>query len=353
MRDRDDSAELREHIQSCYQDKTPMQIMAGQSKSFYGNPVSAEPFPVNTHCGIVHYEPTELILTARCGTPLTEIEQTLAEHNQILGFEPPHFANSATLGGSITTGLSGPARPFRGAARDFVLGIRMINGKGEVLQFGGEVMKNVAGYDVSRLLTGSLGTLGVILDISLKVLPKPEVEQTICFELSEHAAIQRSNEMAAQAYPLSAACYDGEHLFLRLSGNAVAVHTARKQLGGEAVKNDMAFWHSLRELTHPFFQSPRPLWRLSLAATSKPLEFNGKQFIDWGGAQRWLISEEEPTRLRSKLDRLGGHATLFRHGGDEPVFQPLAGKLRELHINLKLAFDPHCLFNPGRLYPDF
>jgi glycolate oxidase FAD binding subunit len=353
MHDRDASAELREQVETHCQQKTPLQIVAGQSKTFYGNPVNAQAFAVNAHRGIVHYEPSELVLTARCGTPLQEIEQTLTAHHQMLGFEPPHFGEQATLGGCIASGLSGPARPYRGAARDFVLGMRMINGKGEILHFGGEVMKNVAGYDLSRLLTGSLGTLGIILDVSLKVLPKPEVEQTYCFALNEHAAIQRSNELAARPYPISATCYDGEHLYIRLSGNTAAVTAAHKQIGGDIMKNDTPFWHSLRELTHPFFQSSRPLWRLSLAAATSPLEFNGKQFIDWGGAQRWLISEEEPTRIRQRLSELGGHATLFRHGGEYPVFQPLLGKLRELHINLKLAFDPHCLFNPGRLYPEF
>lgn len=353
MSDRDCSADLREQVQSRCQHKTPMQIVGGQSKAFYGNPVSAEPITVSAHRGIVHYEPTELVLTARCGTPLAEIEQTLASQQQILGFEPPHFGDNATLGGSIASGLSGPARPFRGAARDFVLGVRMINGKGELLHFGGEVMKNVAGYDIARLLTGSLGTLGMILEVSLKVLPKPELEQTYTFELSERVAIQRINELIARAYPISAACYDGEHLYLRLSGNAAAVKSAHKQIGGDALTNDAQFWHSLREHRHAFFQNPHPLWRLSLAAATPPLEFDGKQFIDWGGAQRWLVSEEDPARIRKKISELGGHATLFRHGGEHPVFQPLVGKLHELHINLKLAFDPHCLFNPGRLYPDF
>ena len=353
MGDRDCSAELRAQIQTHYQQKTPLQIVAGQSKDFYGNPVNAEPLAVSAHRGIVHYEPTELVLTARCGTPLAEIEQALSDQQQMLGFEPPHFGESATLGGCIASGLFGPARPFRGAARDFVLGMRIINGKAEALHFGGEVMKNVAGYDLSRLFTGSLGTLGVILEVSLKVLPKPEIEQTFLFELSERAAIQRINELSAQAYPISAACYDGERLYLRVSGNAAAVTSTHKQIGGEVVNNDVAFWQSLREQRHPFFQNPQPLWRLSLAAATPPLDINGKQFIDWGGAQRWLISDEDPTRIRKQLEQRGGHATLFRHAGDQPVFQPLTGKLHELHINLKLALDPHCLFNPGRMYPDF
>ena len=352
MPDRDCSADLQQQIQNHIQQKSPVWILGGQSKTFYGNPVAAEPFTVTAHRGIVHYEPTELVLTARCGTPLAEIEQTLAEHHQMLGFEPPYFGDGATLGGCIASGLSGPARPYRGAARDFVLGVRMLNGKGEILRFGGEVMKNVAGYDLSRLLTGSLGTLGVILEVSLKVLPRPEVEETFSFEMNERSAIQRINELMAQPHPITAACHDGERLYLRLSGNAAAVTSAQKQIGGDQLKHAAQFWQSLREHRHAFFQHQRPLWRLSLAAATPPLTFAGKQFIDWGGAQRWLVSEEEPARIRKQLADLGGHATLFRHGGEQPVFQPLAGKLRELHINLKLAFDPHCLFNPGRIDPE-
>jgi glycolate oxidase FAD binding subunit len=330
-----------------------MHIVAGQTKSFYGNPVAAETLAVAAHRGITHYEPTELVLTARAGTPLAEIEQTLADNQQMLGFEPPHFGAAATLGGCIASGLSGPRRPFCGAARDFVLGARMLNGKAEDLHFGGEVMKNVAGYDIARLLCGSLGTLGVILEVSLKVLPKPDVEQTSVLELNERSAILRINEVMSQPLPLSAASYDGDHLYLRLSGNAAAVKSAQKQIGGDAMHNAEQFWFSLREHTHPFFQNQHPLWRLSLASNSAPLELDGKQFIDWGGAQRWLVSKEDPSRLRKRIETLGGHATLFRHGGKQPVFHPVSGKLRELHMNLKLAFDPHRLFNPGRLYPDF
>ncbi|MEJ2361232.1 MAG: glycolate oxidase subunit GlcE [Gammaproteobacteria bacterium] len=353
MPDRDCSNELRQQVETLVADKSPVKIQAGDSKAFYGNPVDANPLSVSAHRGIVHYEPTELVITARCGTSLTEIEKTLADNRQILGFEPPHFGNNATLGGSIATGLSGPARPFRGAARDFVLGMRILNGNSEVLHFGGEVMKNVAGYDVSRLFTGSLGTLGIMLDISLKVVPSPEVELTVEYEMQEADAIQRANELSAQAFPITAACYDGERLFLRLSGNDAAVSSAHKRIGGDIFKNAVAFWDNLREQRHPFFQSQLPLWRLSLAPATPPLEIAGKQFIDWGGAQRWLVSNEEPARIRKLVSERGGHATLFRGTQDAPVFQPLSGKMRELHSNLKLAFDPHGLFNPGRMYPEF
>lgn len=354
MVDHDYSNDLQNQVQVFHAHKTPLQIVGGQTKTFYGNPVeNAEPLEVTAHRGIVHYEPSELIITARGGTPLAEVEQTLADNNQMLGFEPPHFGSNATLGGCIAAGLSGPARPFRGAARDFVLGIRMLNGKGELLQFGGEVMKNVAGYDLSRLLTGSLGTLGILLDISLKVLPKPEVEHSVAFELNDALAIQRANELHAQAYPLSAACHDGERLYLRLSGNEAAVSASRRRIGGDNLDNAREFWLNLRELRHPFFQTQHPLWRLSLAAATPPLDLPGKQFLDWGGAQRWLVNDEDPITIRKQLDALDGHATLFRGNRDIPVFHPLSGKLNELHMHLKLAFDPYCLFNSGRLYPEF
>lgn len=353
MPDRDCSTELAERVTACLENKTPLQITGGHSKSFYGNPTQGEVISVLGHCGIVRYEPTELVLTARCGTPLALIEQTLADNQQMLAFEPPHFGPAATLGGCIATGLSGPRRPYSGAARDFVLGARLINGKGEILHFGGEVMKNVAGYDVARLLTGSLGTLGIMLEVSLKVLPKPEVEHTQTLELTEQTAIHRINELSGQAYPISAACFDGDRLYVRLSGNAAAVKAAQKQIGGETLTSTSQFWQSLREQTHAFFQSKQPLWRLSLAAAAPPLECSGKQLIEWGGAQRWLMTEAEPQRIRNELAKLGGHATLFRHSGEVPVFHPLTGKLRELQMNIKLAFDPYCLFNRGRLYPEF
>lgn len=352
MVEHDNSDVLREQVESLIADKTPVYIRAGDSKAFYGNPVDAQALPVSAHRGIIHYEPTELVMTARSGTPLAEIEKILADNQQMLGFEPPHFTDGATLGGCIATGLSGPARPFRGAARDFVLGMHLINGKAELLHFGGEVMKNVAGYDVSRLVTGSLGTLGIILDVSLKLLPMPETEHTLCFELDEAAAIRRGNELSAQPFPLSAACYDGERLYLRLSGNEAAVSIARKRIGGDSIENEKAFWTRVREHSHPFFQGTQPLWRLSLAAAHPPLEIEGKQFIDWGGAQRWLVSQAEPEHLRKQLADHGGHATLYRGNSNTPVFQPLSGKLKEIHMNLKLAFDPYRLFNPGRLYPD-
>ena len=351
MQEHDISQALAEQVQEHYVDKRPLSIEAGNSKKFYGHSIKAEPLDVRAHSGIITYEPTELVLTARCGTPLAEIETALAQQGQMLGFEPPHFTGSATLGGCIASGLSGPRRPYSGSARDFVLGMRVINGRGEILHFGGEVMKNVAGYDVARLMTGALGTLGIILEVSLKVLPEPHAEQSVSLELEQDRAIALMNKLAGQSLPLSAACYDGRQLYLRASGSEAAVRAATRQLGGEAVADAAGFWQRLREHTHAFFQTDKPLWRLSLAPTSPLLTIRGKQLLDWGGAQRWLVSDEPVQSIRHTVAQLGGHATLFRARDAIESFHPLHGKLNELHMNLKLAFDPHYILNPGRMYP--
>lgn len=353
MSDADIATALAEQVQAHHTHRQPLAIRAGNSKPFYGHSVNAVPLDVSQHAGIISYEPTELVLTARCGTSLAAIESVLHDNHQMLGFEPPHFASSATLGGCIACGLSGPRRPYSGSVRDFVLGMRIINGKGEILHFGGEVMKNVAGYDVARLLTGALGTLGVILEVSLKVLPRPAAEHSVSLELGEAAAIAHMNKLAGQSLPLSAACYDGSQLYLRVSGSDAAVQAAVKQIGGEPVPQAESFWIKLRELSHAFFQSDKPLWRLSLAPATPPLTFPGKQFLDWGGAQRWLISDEPAETIRHSVAHLGGHATLFRAREGFASFHPLHGKLYELHRTLKQAFDPHGILNPGKMYPQF
>ena len=354
MNSHDSRQQLQDQVKQHLSDKRPLYIQGGGSKKFLGYGVEAAKLDVTSHCGIIHYEPTELVITARCGTKLSEIETALAEHNQMLAFEPPHFSANATLGGCIATGLSGPRRPFTGSARDFVLGMSIINGKGEIGKFGGEVMKNVAGYDVSRMMVGSLGTLGVILDVSLKVLPKPEAEITVSYELTERAAISRVNKFCASPLPITATCFDGHRLYLRLSGTNASVNAAKTQLGGEVLDNATDFWLKLREQSHSFFKSDKPLWRLSLAPATPPLELEGKQLHEWRGGQRWLVSSLSAKRIREKMTSLNGHATLFKNAGtNEPIFHPLQGKLHELNINLKLAMDPDCIFNPGRMYEDF
>jgi glycolate oxidase FAD binding subunit len=294
------------------------------------------------------------VITARCGTPLAEIESVLAERNQMLAFEPPHFGEGATLGGAIAAGLSGPRRANAGAVRDFVLGAKIMDGKGEVLGFGGQVMKNVAGYDVSRLMTGSLGTLGLLLEVSVKVLPRAFCETTLRFETGEIEAIRKLNEWGGQPLPISASCWLDGMLMLRLSGARAAVEAAIKSLGGEVVHDADPFWASLREQQHPFFEGEGALWRLSVPSTTSAIVLKGRQMIEWNGAQRWLRAESDHATaesIRRTVAATGGHATLFR-GGDKSVgvFQPLAPAVAKIHERLKAAFDPSHVFNPGRMY---
>ena len=343
---------LQERVHAAVAQATPLRLVGGDTKAFYGREPVGEPLAVGGHRGILNYEPTELVITARSGTPLVHIEEALAREGQMLPFEPPHLGAGATLGGTIACNLSGPRRPYAGAARDFVLGTRVLNGKGEILSFGGEVMKNVAGYDVSRLMAGAMGTLGILLEVSLKVLPRPETEVTLAREGTADEALEQVHQWGLRPLPVSASCYDGERLFVRLSGTSGAVNAARKKLGGDRVPDTPGFWRSLREQEHPFFQAPGPLWRLSLASDATPGTLVGSWLYEWGGALRWLVTETPAERVREAAREVGGHATLFRaEGARDQVFQPLPEPLMKVHRQLKLAFDPQEIFNPGRMYP--
>lgn len=350
-KDQDTAALLQESVRRAAAERTPLDIVGGGSKHWYGRAPHGETVHVAAHRGVVNYAPDELVLTARAGTPLAQIETLLAEHGQMLPFEPPHFGANATLGGTLACGFSGPRRPYAGSARDFVLGARIINGEGELLRFGGEVMKNVAGYDVSRLMVGSLGTLGIILEASLKVLPRPAREITLAQELDAAQAIETMNRLAGTPVPLSAACYDGNLLYLRLSGAASAVAAARSRVGGNEVTEGEAYWAKVREHTHGFFAGEGPLWRVSVAPAAPFAALPGRWFIDWGGAQRWYRGDAHADAVREIATRAGGHATLFR-GGDRrgEVFHPLAEALGALQRRVKAALDPQGIFNPGRMY---
>jgi glycolate oxidase FAD binding subunit len=331
-----------------------LRIRGGGTKDWYGQRLEGEILDTRSHVGIVDYEPTELVITARCGTLLAEIEAVLAERNQMLAFEPPHFGAGATLGGAVAAGLSGPRRANSGALRDFVLGAKIMDGKGDVLNFGGQVMKNVAGYDVSRLLAGSLGTLGLLLEVSLKVLPRAFAETSLRFEIGEIDAIRKLNEWGGQPLPISASCWFDGVLMLRLSGAQAAVDAAVKSLGGEVVPGADAFWNSLREQRHEFFAGEGALWRLSVPSTTGAIVLRGRQLIEWGGAQRWLragLEEASAQDIRRTVAAVGGHATLFR-GGDKGVgvFHPLAPGVAKINQRMKAAFDPSNIFNPGRMY---
>jgi len=344
--------QIAESIRTAVARKTSLVIRGGGSKEFLGRRTAGEILDVSALRGIVRYEPTELVITARAGTPLAEIEAALAERGQMLGFEPPHFGEKATLGGTVACGLSGPARPFRGAARDFVLGTRIVNGRGEILRFGGEVMKNVAGYDVSRLMCGAYGTLGVLLEISLKVLPCPAATICLVLDLDNEDARGRMTGWQREPLPLTGLCYDGDRLHVRVAGAEQAVAAARRRIGGETDPAGTDFWHRLREQRGGFFAGSGELWRLSVPPTTGDLPLDGRQLLDWGGALRWLKSTAAADTLFAAAAAAGGHAMRFRGAQDGAVFQPLPAPLLTLHRRLRHAFDPHAIFNRGRLYPD-
>ena len=342
---------IQEQVQAAAAAGTALCIQSGNSKSFYGRTPHGEVLSVKDHQGILDYTPSELVISARAGTRLTELESVLGQEGQMLAFEPAHFSEGATLGGTIACAFSGPRRPYAGAARDFVLGINCVNGTGEWLRFGGQVMKNVAGYDVSRTLTGSLGTLAILLDIHLRVLPQPESEITLQQSCDAATAIERCNAWAAQPLPLSAACHVDGELYIRLSGMEQGVQSAATVIGGEPLADAAQFWQQLREQQLAFFSGEQPLWRLSVPAATNSLPLEGDTLLDWGGALRWLRSEQSAETIRTAVDTVGGHATLFR--GDDrsgEVFHPLQPALLSLHQRLKKTFDPAGILNPGRMY---
>jgi len=351
---------IQERIREAAGRGAPLCIRGGGSKDFYGNPPRGEMLDTRAYAGIVAYEPTELVVTARCGTRLSELQETLNRENQILAFEPPHFGADATLGGCVAAGLSGPRRASAGSVRDAMLGAKILDGRGQLLAFGGQVMKNVAGYDVSRLLAGSLGTLGLIAEVSLKLLPRPPEELTLKFEMPQAKALESLRRWGGRPLPISASAWRDGELALRLSGAASAVRSAAQGLGGESLPAGEAarFWTGIREHDDPFFSGEAPLWRLSLPSQAPEVDLAGAQLLEWGGALRWLRPGEaagtDAAAVREAASRAGGHATLFR-AAQKPqgAFAPLPPLLARLHRDLKRAFDPAGILNPGRLYAEF
>lgn len=351
-------AEWQDRVRRAAAAKTPLRIVGRGSKDFYGQELLGEPFATLAYAGVVDYDPTELVITARCGTPLVDIERTLQECGQMLGFEPPRFGSVATLGGCVAAGLSGPRRPYAGAVRDLVLGVRLLDGRGDDLSFGGRVMKNVAGFDVSRLIAGSLGTLGVVLEVSLKCQPSPRVEASRVFELDAEQAMVRMNEWGGKALPITATCYHDGRLQVRFGGAQSAVAAAVSEVGGMPLADADLFWCSLREQTHAFFagDADAALWRLSVRSTAPWVDFGGPQLVEWGGAQRWLSASAQAhsEKLRLWARQHGGHATLFRAVDKSAgVFQRPDEPLLRIQRELKSTFDPHGIFNRHRMYPDF
>jgi glycolate dehydrogenase FAD-binding subunit len=348
--------ELEQRIREAAKERRPLRICGGGTKDFYGQALAGEPLDVRGVRGIVSYAPAELVVTARAGTPLAEIEDALAAHDQMLAFDAPRYGEGTTLGGAVASGLSGPRRPYAGAARDFVLGTRVIDGTGTPLAFGGQVIKNVAGFDVSRLMTGALGTLGVLTEISLKCLPRPKVEATRAVACDAATALRLMNEWGGKPLPISATAHHRDVLHVRLSGAAAAVSSAASIVGGEEIDGS-AFWSAIRDHALDFFRpaldGQASLWRLSVRSTAPVAPFAGETMIEWGGALRWLVRADalEAQAIRAWSAEQGGHATLFRSVDKSAgAFAPLPGTLEGLHARLKQVFDPLGILNPGRMY---
>ena len=348
----DISAQLVAQVADARSQKTPLRIIGGNSKAgVLAREVTGTPLNIKEHQGVVSYDPTELVLTVRAGTMLKEIEAVLEEQGQMLPFEPPHLGEGATIGGTLAGNLSGPVRPYTGSIRDMALGVRLINGRAQHLRFGGEVMKNVAGYDVTRLQAGALGSLGVLTEVSLKLLPRPAQVMTLTFELPQDEAIQKIAALTNSAQAVSGASWSEGMLYMRLSGTSEGVKATRKLWGGEELPSDTGFWDDLREQKATFFSGDEPLWRFSIKPTAPKLLDTEDMLVDWGGGQRWLRGDHEFADMEKLAIKADGHVTLFKGGDRQGEVRPaLSNTHKKLHKRLKQAFDPDGILNPGSLY---
>ncbi len=350
--------DLSKTVISSAKQKKPIQIEGAGSKRFLGGETQGQVVSLKKFAGMLEYEPSELVFTAKAGTSLQEIERILTKHGQMLAFEPPLFNQSGTIGGAVASGLAGPRRQTHGGVRDFILGCTIMNSQGQILHFGGTVMKNVAGFDVSRLMAGSMGCLGIILDVSIKVLPIPEADMTLHFEHNANDFIERVNTWLGQPTPISASAWHDGSTWVRLSGNAVAIKEVADRLGGDVVSNTLAshFWQSIRNQEHDFFRRRGELYRLSLPACTPIFPWQENVFIEWAGAQRWINTptQVQPEDMQSRATELKGHATVYRSQTTDFrrfSFTPPTKPLLEIHKRLKQAFDPEGIFNPGRMSP--
>jgi glycolate oxidase FAD binding subunit len=347
------STQIASRVRSAYQARTALNICGAGTKSFLGNPgLNDETLDIRPHTGIIEYDPAELVMVARSGTSLNEIVAVLSDHRQMLGFEPPFVDDGATLGGAVASGLAGPRRAYTGAVRDFVLGANFINGTGEIITSGGKVFKNVAGFDLFRPMARSMGTLGVLLKVALRVVPRPELEETLLHEENdERVALEKMNNWVTKMQTMSAATWDGHNIRIRLSGSAASIEHGQSVIGGQFLENE-CYWQELNNFKLDFFQQPGRLWRISLAPMSACVNSGHAQLIDWGGAQRWLKSDEPADVIRSRATALGGHAECYSADQEVVTFQPLNSGLLALHQRFKASFDPAGIFNPARMYAE-
>ncbi len=353
MLGQDRSEVLVERVRAAIAQNRPLAPCGGGSKAFYGNPVAATALDVTQHRGILGYDPKERVLHVRAGTSLDEIDRVLARQNQMIAFDPPRYGPGTTIGGAVAAGLTGVRRPYGAAMRDHVLGVQFINGYGEIVDFGGQFVRSRGGFDLTRLLVGSLGTLGVILSLILRVTQQPERELTVVQELSAETALTRLVRLAGRSLPITGSCWHNGSLFLRLGGSAAAVDAAKNQIGGETLRPWDTFWQKVRDHALGFFAVDQPLWRFGLPPATPALGLGGEWLFEWDGQLRWLKGNERAGRIRQLVAASGGHATLFRGQlGDVEVFHPLSESVFATHRNVKLALDPQRIFNPGRMYFD-
>lgn len=355
IQDNDISADLQKRVQDSIATKEPLYIHGGNSKAFYGNSVAAKALNMSAHSGVISYEPTELCITVRAGTLLSDLEVLLSNQQQIIPFEPPQYSPEATIGGAIATGISGPRRAYTGSVRDAILGVKIINGHGEIVTFGGQVMKNVAGYDLSRMMVRSQGTLGVILEVSLRLLPKPQKEITLTFESDQQAALKFFQESRLQQLPITASAWFNGQVFLRLSESDTTLAHAQQKLGFDLFTDYDDFWTDLRDHRHHFFgRNDKPLWRLSLPPATKQISsIDDNQLIEWGGTQRWINSNAPPNIIQNVAASNNGYACMFKGNLPEtPCFPALDKSLMTLHKQLKRNMDPNGIFSPRRIYSD-
>jgi glycolate oxidase FAD binding subunit len=345
---RDRAEALSDAVRAAAASLRPLEIIGGGTKRFHGRAIDADPLRVGDHRGVIEYDPSELVITARAGTPILEIEALLAANSQALAFEPPILGAASTLGGVVASGFAGPARPFAGAVRDSVLGVTILDGRGQRLRLGGTVFKNVAGFDAFRLMAGSLGCLGVLLDVSIRVAPAPAAELSRSLDVDWSTARASIAGLMGRAVPISGAAHDGERLHLRLSGPAAGVAALAAEIGGEITPD--RFWSDLRHRRIDVLTRPR-LWRLSVPRTSRLDGLPGRWLRDWAGAEIWLDTDAPAETVRALAASAGGHASLYRGAAPgETVFSPLPEGLFNLHRRLKAALDPAGVLNPGRMY---
>ncbi|MCY3768481.1 MAG: glycolate oxidase subunit GlcE [Gammaproteobacteria bacterium] len=346
--------QLVEQVMEAAQAGSPLAITGGNTKSFYGREIIGTPLDLSGHRGVVEYQPTELVMTVKAGTPIQEINRELDRHNQMLGFDPPRFSPGATIGGAVAAGLAGPGRPFYGSVGDFILGIKLLTGRAEVLRFGGQVIKNVAGFDLSRLMVGALGCLGVLLEVSIKVIPKPEDEITLVLEhADEDDAVLAMNRLATTPLPITSASWFDGLTRIRLSGSRSGIRAAKSEIGGQQDLNGPAFWTGLRDQTHGFFENDQWLHRASVASASRVFCKEWPQLVDWGGAVRWGCFPGDNREFSRAAKSADGHCCHFRNGDRTgEVFAPLDAAMMRFHQQLKAAFDPARVLNPGRLYAE-